>query len=96
MRHLAAYILLVVGGNESPSAEDVTTLLGTAGIEVDESRLTSLLADLEGKSLDELIKLGREQLCSMGGGGGAAPAAAAPAAGGSGNTNPRIMFFILN
>ncbi len=27
MRHLAAYLLLVVGGNATPSAEDVTTLL---------------------------------------------------------------------
>ena len=28
MRHLAAYLLLVIGGNAAPSAEDVTALLG--------------------------------------------------------------------
>jgi large subunit ribosomal protein LP2 len=28
MRHLAAYLLLVVGGNATPSAEDVKALLG--------------------------------------------------------------------
>ena len=38
MRHLAAYLLLVVGGNSSPSAEDITTLLGAAGIEIKSDR----------------------------------------------------------
>ena len=28
MRHLAAYLLLVVGGNATPSADDIKTLLG--------------------------------------------------------------------
>ncbi len=48
MRHLAAYLLLVVGGNASPSAADVTALLGKANIAVDEERLNSLIAELEG------------------------------------------------
>lgn len=77
MRHLAAYLLLVVGGNANPSAEDVKTLLGAAGIDGDEDRLTQLLADLEGKDLNELIALGKEKLVVAGG----AAAAAAPAAG---------------
>ena len=47
MRHLAAYILLVVGGNATPSAEDVTALLAKAGVEVDAERLTTLLTELE-------------------------------------------------
>eukprot|EP00599_Poterioochromonas_sp_BG-1_P009865 CAMPEP_0173143604 /NCGR_PEP_ID=MMETSP1105-20130129/6757_1 /TAXON_ID=2985 /ORGANISM="Ochromonas sp., Strain BG-1" /LENGTH=55 /DNA_ID=CAMNT_0014057167 /DNA_START=68 /DNA_END=232 /DNA_ORIENTATION=+ len=55
MRHLAAYLLLVVGGNAAPTAEDVKALLGVAGIDGEEERLTQLLADLEGKDLNELI-----------------------------------------
>ena len=78
MRHLAAYLLLVAGGNAAPTAADVTALLGQAGIEVNEERLTQLLGDLEGKDLAELIAEGKEKLMK----GGAAAAAAAPAAAG--------------
>ena len=83
MRHLAAYLLLKAGGNDSPSAADITTLLGTVGIEVDGERLDLLVAELEGKDLAELIALGSERLQvggapgGGGGGGAAAPAAAA-------------------
>jgi len=85
MRHLAAYLLLVVGGNSTPSAEDVTKLLSQAGIEVDEERLNQLIADLEGKDIAELIELGKDKLVvggmsSGGGGASAAPAAAGAAA----------------
>lgn len=34
MRHLATYMLLVLGGNASPTKEDVTTALAAVGIEV--------------------------------------------------------------
>eukprot|EP01038_Epipyxis_sp_PR26KG_P011233 gene11233-15073_t len=86
MRHLAAYLLLVVGGVSAPTAEDITKLLGAAGIEVNEERLNQLISELEGKDLTELISLGREKLMVMGsssaapaaGGGSAAPAAGAP------------------
>ncbi len=76
MRHLAAYLLLVVGGNASPSAEDVTNLLAVSNIEVDADRLNQLIAELEGKNVEELIALGSEKLMK-----GAAVAAAAPSAG---------------
>jgi large subunit ribosomal protein LP2 len=80
MRHLAAYTLLVVGGNAAPTVEQVTTLITSIGGEVDEEKLTQLFADLEGKDLAELLALGEEKLkvCSAAG-----PAAAAPAAGGA-------------
>lgn len=86
MRHLAAYLLLVAGGNATPSAEDVSALLSTVGIETTEERLTALLTELEGKNVNELIALGREKLVATGGGApaaaGAAPAAAAGGAAG--------------
>ena len=76
MRHLSAYLLLVVGGNATPSADDVTKVLATAGVEVDQARLDQLVAELEGKSVEELITLGRERLVVTGG----APSGGAPAA----------------
>jgi large subunit ribosomal protein LP2 len=85
MRHIAAYLLLQLGGNESPSAADIKKLLATVGIEADEDRLQSLVSELSGKSVNDLIAEGSSKLASVpsgGGGGGAAPAAggAAPAA----------------
>ena len=76
MRHLAAYLLLVVGGNATPTAADVTAVLDKAGIEVDSARLDQLLGELEGKDVAELIELGKDKLYA----GGMAAAAAAPAA----------------
>jgi ribosomal protein L12E/L44/L45/RPP1/RPP2 len=35
MRHLATYLLLKLGGNDSPSASDITTALSGVGVEVD-------------------------------------------------------------
>lgn len=83
MRHLAAYLLLKVGGNENPTAEDITKLLGLVGIDGEEERLTQLLAELEGKDVAELIAAGQERLVKAGGvavaAAGAAPAAGAAA-----------------
>jgi len=55
MRHLAAYLLLVSGGNATPTSDDVTALLGQAGIEVNVERLAQLMADLDGKDIAEII-----------------------------------------
>lgn len=56
MRHIAAYLLLVLGGNESPSAEDVTKLLSSVGIDADADRVGKLVGALEGK-----VRPGRAQ-----------------------------------
>lgn len=85
MRYVAAYLLAVLGGKESPAAADIEKILSSVGIEADASRLSKVVADLQGKSIEELIKEGREKLSSLpvGGGAAAAPAAAgadAPAA----------------
>ncbi|KAJ7634103.1 60s acidic ribosomal protein-domain-containing protein [Mycena polygramma] len=83
MRHIAAYLLLVTGGNASPSAKDVKALLKTVNIEADDERLKTLISELEGKSIDELIAEGSAKLASVPSGGGGAAASsggAAPAA----------------
>ena len=70
MKHLAAYLLLKLGGNDSPSAADIKTALSTVGVEVDDANLSKLLADLEGKNIDELIAEGKPLIVKLGGGGG--------------------------
>lgn len=81
MRYVAAYLLAVLGGKESPVAADIEKILSSVGIEADATRLGKVVADLQGKSIEELIKEGREKLSSLpvGGGAAAAPAAAADA-----------------
>ncbi|XP_021663245.2 60S acidic ribosomal protein P2-4 isoform X2 [Hevea brasiliensis] len=72
MKVVAAYLLAVLGGNTSPSAEHIK----------------DILISVDGKDITELIAAGREQSASVPSGGGiaaAAPgsgggAAAAPAA----------------
>jgi large subunit ribosomal protein LP2 len=53
MKHLAAYLLLSLGGG-SPSQSDVKKLLGSVGIEADEERLSKLFSELEGKDINEV------------------------------------------
>ncbi|XP_057781953.1 60S acidic ribosomal protein P2A isoform X2 [Salvia miltiorrhiza] len=92
MKVVAAYLLAVLGGNASPSADDISDILCSVGAEVDQERVELLLSQVAGKDITELIAAGREKLASVpagggavavsapsGGGGGAAPAAAAEA-----------------
>ncbi|KAJ5738867.1 hypothetical protein N7493_002022 [Penicillium malachiteum] len=82
MKYLAAYLLVALGGNESPAAADVKEVLSSVGIDADSERLDKLIAELQGKSLQELITEGSAKLASVPSG-GAGAAAAAPAAGGA-------------
>ena len=54
MKHLAAYLLLGLGGNTSPSADDVKTVLDSVGIEADEDRLEKLISELQDKNIQEV------------------------------------------
>ncbi|KAK9237312.1 ribosomal protein 60S [Lipomyces kononenkoae] len=85
MKYLAAYLLLTSAGKAAPTAEDITAVLSSVGIEPEEDRLASLLSELEGKDINELIAAGSEKLATVPSGGavaaaaGGAGAAAAPA-----------------
>ncbi|KAF8631916.1 hypothetical protein AX15_002173 [Amanita polypyramis BW_CC] len=83
MRHIAAYLLLQIGGKAEPTADDITKLLSTVGITADEERVGKLISELQGKDIAQLIAEGSSKLASVPSGGavGAAPAAGgAPAA----------------
>ncbi|KAI0151978.1 ribosomal protein 60S [Hypoxylon sp. NC0597] len=84
MKHLAAYLLLGLAGNTSPSASDIKEVLESVGIEADDERLDKLLSELNGKDINELIAEGSSKLASVpSGGAGGAPAAGGAAAGGA-------------
>ncbi|KAL4908577.1 60s acidic ribosomal protein-domain-containing protein [Aspergillus multicolor] len=67
MKHLAAYLLLTLGGNTEPSANDIKEVLASVGIEADEDRLAHLLTELQGRDFDELITEGTAKLATVGG-----------------------------
>ena len=71
MKHLAAFALLVLGGNESPSAADVEAFLKKAGVSADSEKIEAMIKALEGKKFHEAVESGLAKMATMGGGGGA-------------------------
>lgn len=72
MQEVAAYMLLVLGGKESPSADDVKGVISAAGAEPNDEKIAALVGDLEGKSVNDLLADGMAKLkdVPIGGGGG--------------------------
>ncbi|TPR09888.1 Mitochondrial ribosomal protein subunit family protein [Aspergillus niger] len=66
MKYLAAYLLLALAGNNTPSAEDIKSVLSAVGIDAEEERLQKLLAELEGKDLQEKEEAAEESDEDMG------------------------------
>ncbi|EJT70335.1 hypothetical protein GGTG_11363 [Gaeumannomyces tritici R3-111a-1] len=89
MKHLAAYLLLGLGGNASPSAGDIKSVLESVGIEADDERLKKLISELEGKDINELIAEGSSKLASVPSGGGGGGGAAAGGGGGAAAEAPK-------
>jgi large subunit ribosomal protein LP2 len=81
MRFIAAYLLASLGGNPSPTKDDVRAILGSVGAEVEEGKLEMLFKEVEGKDLAELLAAGREKLAFASAGAAAMDASPAAAAG---------------
>ena len=81
MKHIAAFALLVLGGNENPTAADVEKLLKAAGVTPDSEKIEKMIASFEGKKFNEMVEGGLAKMATMGSAGpaaaGGAPAAAA-------------------
>ena len=65
MRYVAAYLLAALGGNESPSAENIEKILSSVGIEADGEKLKKVIAELKGKDLQTLIAEGNVIFLSL-------------------------------
>ena len=80
MKHIAAFALLVLGGNATPSAADVEKVLKDAGAKADSDKIAAMIKAFEGKDFNDVVKQGLTKMASMGSAGPAAaggPAAAA-------------------
>jgi len=83
MKVVAAYLLAVLGGNSSPSSEDIKSILGSVGADVDDDKVDFLLSQLDGKDITEVIASGREKFAAVPSGGGVAVAVSGGAGGGA-------------
>ena len=85
MRYAAAYVLAVLAGNTDPDVATVSKILGSVGIDCDNTKAQKVINACKGKNVDEIIAEGTKKLSSLpaagpavasGSAGGAAPAAA--------------------
>eukprot|EP00940_MAST-03C_sp_MAST-3C-sp2_P002689 g2689.t1 len=82
MRYIAAYLLLVQGGNAKPTADDVKSFLTGLEVDVDEKALGLFFEKLgDDVNVEDLLKAGSKKLCSGGGAGGGSGAAGGAAGG---------------
>ena len=58
MRYVSAYLLATLGGNKSPSKDDIKKILSSVGIEADDQKADKVVKELNGKSIDEIIAKG--------------------------------------
>ena len=77
MKHIAAYLLAVLGGKAEPEAKDVIEILKSVDAKYDEEKINQLCSELKGKNIEELIEEGKKKMSTITV--AAAPAAAAPA-----------------
>ncbi|PHU11354.1 60S acidic ribosomal protein P2A [Capsicum chinense] len=64
MKVIAAYLLAQLGGNSSPSSDDLKKILNSVGAEIDDVKIELLLSQVKGKDINELIAAGKEKLAS--------------------------------
>jgi len=70
MKHVATYLLLVLGGNDNPTADEVADTLSSVGIESDRESLDRFMSEMKEKTIDELMAAGKGLLASLGSSGG--------------------------
>ncbi|GMT00436.1 hypothetical protein PENTCL1PPCAC_22610, partial [Pristionchus entomophagus] len=87
MKYLGAYLLANLGGNASPSAQDILKIIESVGQDVDMEEANKVVEALKGKTVADLISEGKKKLSSVPSGGSAPAAAKAPAAAAAAGTS---------
>ena len=80
MKHIAAYMLCVLGGKKNPEVADVVAILKSVDAKYEEEKIKQLCAELKDKNLEELIEEGKKKMSTVAVAAAPAAAAAAPAA----------------
>jgi len=77
MKVVAAYLLAVLGGNQSPSVKDVKKILSSVGADAEDSQIENLINQVGDKNVFDLIESGKAKLASVPTGGASSGAVAA-------------------
>ncbi|CAM9656222.1 unnamed protein product [Phaeothamnion confervicola] len=83
MKEVAALLLCVLGGNATPTVDDVGKVISAVGAEADADQVALMLKELDGKSIDEVVAAGTKKLATVSLGGGSGGGGSAAAAAGS-------------
>ena len=73
LKNVGAYLLANLAGHEHPTVEEIEKILKSVGCHVDHASVETLVAELKGKNIHQVIASGKTKLFS------GAFAAAAPA-----------------
>ena len=65
LKYVSAYLMEVVAGNANPSAADVKKVLKSIGANVDEDVLNTMMKNVQGKNVHELIASGMKSMQSV-------------------------------
>ncbi|CAF0730833.1 unnamed protein product [Rotaria sordida] len=74
MRYAAAYVLSVLAGNTNPDVSTISKILGSVGIDCDNTKAQKVIDACKGKDLEQIIAEGSKKLSSLPAGGGAVAA----------------------
>mmetsp|Transcript_35822 Transcript_35822/g.34860 ORF Transcript_35822/g.34860 Transcript_35822/m.34860 type:complete len:112 (+) Transcript_35822:42-377(+) len=77
MKYLAAYSLLVLSGNPTPSAQDIEKLLKDVGAQANKENIAHLIKCINGQKLHDLYAKGSDKFVSMPAGGAVAVSSSA-------------------
>ncbi|KAF3502853.1 hypothetical protein Bca4012_040918 [Brassica carinata] len=81
MKVIAAFLLAKLGGNESPTKDDLKNIFESVGAEFDEVKTDLFFSLVKDHDLTELIAAGREKMAALSSGGAASVAMVAGAGG---------------
>merc|ERR1712071_536672 len=82
MKYVSAFLLAALSGN-APDKKQVTKVLESIGVEIDDAKLSKICEELEGKDINEIIAGGMSKLATVSSDGGASVAGGAAAEGGA-------------
>ena len=82
MKYLAAYLLASLNEETPVSADQIKKIVSAVGIEVDADRVDTLVKELDGKVIADVVAEGASKLASVPSGGAVAVGGGAPAAAG--------------
>jgi len=66
MKYIAAYILATLGGNNSPSVEEIKRILSSVGVEGDNASIEAVISGLKGEEVDGIVAADSARLASLG------------------------------